>query len=562
MTLPMFPAGPLPVQIPTKKLRPYQERAIRILRMHFELGKRRVLAVGPTGLGKMVLIANITRSSNLPTLFVAHRRELINQCVDQLAACGITQVGVMRGDDDRVDPSASTQVCSIQTLMRRDKPFQGQRVLIHIDEAHRSGSDSYIDHVFRAYPDAYILGWTATPVRLDLRPLGGELFEVLEVVATYEELFKKPDWLVRPIAFSTDFKPDLSRVRISGTDYDEEQLGELMHSDRLEGNIIAHWKKWANKYPQEGVAKWTEGDYRRTLVFAVNIAHSESLAARFEKEGARTAHLDGTTRGEVRAAILSDLAAGKLDVVCNCNVLLEGVDIPEIKCVAHARPTRSITLWRQSCGRPMRPWKGVIPLILDHADNWDRLGCPFEDLQWSLTDKPHRRSGRLPMKLCKGCFAYCEPGRALCPYCGREFRREDNPTIPRETSGDLVERMAESDDLKRAFFARQVDTARARGFRPGYASALYRERYGAWPPDEWSEKVKNEYAQDKAWQERMARRLKKKEEREAREKREEEALSAPLDPNPLEPSELEDQLAGTREAIDGDETFADWWEKQ
>ena len=557
MTLPLWPTSPV-ADLPTKKLRIYQERGKRLLRMHIEQGKRRILAVGPTGLGKMVMIADITKSSSIPTMFVAHRMELIDGCAAQIAAAGLTNFGVMRGSDERVDPNAATQICSIQTLARRDKPFLGREVLIHIDEAHRAGSDSYIEHIFQAYPQAFIIGWTATPVRLDQRPLGGDLFEVIEVISTYHELLKNPDWLATPLAFATPFEmPDLSKVRVSGSDFDDDALAAVMHNDRLEGNILTHFSKWANKYPDpKHPGKFTTGDYRRTFVFACNIAHSESLAAKFEACGFKTVHVDGKTPEHLRRAALADLGAGRIAVVCNCNVLLEGVDVPEAKCVVHARPTQSITLWRQSCGRIMRPWNRVTPIIIDHAGNWDRLGCPFEDLHWSLTNKPSRIRGKLPMKVCKGCYAYIENTRILCPYCGYEFKKEDQPKIPGETDEELTLRQAEPDEIKKAFFWRQVVQAKTQGFRPGYASAIFKDRYGAWPPREWSDKVKAEYEIDAAWKAALERRLKKKEARQKVERAEEEAMQK---------SKLEEQLEGTIEAMDPvheEETFSEWWKNQ
>jgi hypothetical protein len=128
------------------------------------------------------------------------------------------------------------------------------------------------------------------------------------------------------------------------------------------------------------------------------------------------------------------------------------------------------------------------------------------------------------MKLCKVCFAYCEPGRLTCPFCGAEFPVRDPREMPAETTAELVARQGEPDALKADFFARQVTQAKLHGFKPGYASALFKERYGAWPPREWGDKVKAEFDKDKIWQDSLERRLKKKAAREAQEKKESEAV--------------------------------------
>lgn len=529
MTLPLFDSPALMQGAVPKTLRPYQARGIRDIRALVLMGKKRILCVAPTGAGKMFVIANIIKSATLFVLFVAHRKEIIDQCASQLAGQGITNVGVIRASDARFNPSASVQVASIATLARRDKPFVGKPVIIIIDEAHRAASDSYAE-LLSHYPDAIVLGFTATPVRLDGRPLGGDLFEELVQLATYAELLKNPDWLVAPDVFAGSEKVDVSGVRKSGYDFDERQLGDVMRDSRLEGDVVQTWLKRAHMHPvfnEKGLrapVKLVEGERRRTILFAVNVEHSLSLAGKFERAGVRAAHLDGSTPESEREAMLGDLASGRLEVVCNCLVAVEGLDIPEIKCVSHVRPTQSVTLWRQTVGREMRPWRGVVPLLLDHAGNFDRLGCPFEDVVWSLKDRPKRAKGQEPMRKCPACGGYCGLSKLTCPHCGAELPRAA-PGALAETDDELKQRQTEPEALKWAFFWRQVVMAKSKGFKPGFASAIYKEHYGSWPPRHWSEKIKSDFATDALWQNLLERRLARKAHREEQARREEQALS-------------------------------------
>jgi DNA repair protein RadD len=573
VSLPLFGSTALMQDKPPKKLRPYQSRALVEVRTRVLLGKKRILCVSPTGSGKTVLLAAIIKSATLPVLFVAHRKEILDQCVRQLANQGITHVGVIRGNDARYDPSASVQVGSIATLTRRDKPFLGKQVIVIIDECHRSASDSYVE-LLSHYPDAIVLGFTATPIRLDGRPLGGDLFEEIVQVATYAELLKHPEWLVAPDVFAGSEVADLSRVRKSGSDFDEDQLAQVMRADRLEGNVVETWLKRAHLHPvfNKGVrvpGKFTEGERRRTIVFAVNIEHSLSLAERFGRAGVRVAHLDGNTPEPERDRILSDLASGRLEVVTNCLVAVEGIDIQEIKCVVSARPTMSMTAWRQQCGREMRPWCGVVPLLLDHAGNFDRLGCPFEDVVWSLKDRPKRVGGQEMQRKCPACGGYVGVSRTVCPHCGAEIPRQERPLS--ESDGELRERQTEPEALKWAFFWRQVVMAKSKGFKPGFASAIYKDRYGSWPPRHWSEKIKVDFATDGLWQSLLERRLQRKAQREAQEAREERALSETAASE--EVSEVELAMERTVEAFDmpiddvpvveqdrGESPFSDWLE--
>lgn len=503
MTLSLFPGEPIPTKPPIA-LRPYQDKGIVRIR-ELAWTKRRILVVGPCAMGKMFLVANIFRTATCAGLFVCHRQELINQCVRELARQGITQVGVIRADDERTNAAHTIQVASVQTLARRDKP---PAKLIFIDEAHRSLSDQYEEHVFNAYPDAIIIGLTATPVRLDGRPMGSR-YDHLEIITTYQELLKNPDWLVAPDIYSAPIVADLSGVQTVGSDYDETQLAEVMSQQVLVGQLLDHWLKLAHLHPVfhdgERTGKVVEGERRRTFIFAVNIAHSESICERFEKAGVRIAHLDGKTPDAQRKAMLRDLETGKLEAISNCNVLLEGTDIVPAKCVAHARPTQSLVLHRQSCGRIFRPWQGVIPLILDHASNFDRHGAPHEDLHWSLTNRPRRISSQAPAKICRGCFAYVPSGRLTCPYCGYVFP-EGSMKTPQETHAELLLRSTDPEDMKKQFFDKMVGIARARGFKPGFASAKFKERYGTWAPYAWSDPVKSGFLSDEFWQKNFQRR--------------------------------------------------------
>jgi hypothetical protein len=50
------------------------------------------------------------------------------------------------------------------------------------------------------------------------------------------------------------------------------------------------------------------------------------------------------------------------------------------------------------------------------------------------------------------------------------------------------------------YFNMMVQKARAKGYKPGFASAKYKGRYGAWPPWHWSEEIKASFASDPEWQ--------------------------------------------------------------
>ena len=146
-------------------LRPYQSAAIQKVREKLRAGAKRIVLIAPTGSGKTVMGADMIRTALLKSsrsLFLAHRKELIDQTHKKLAQFGVA-AGVIMANDKRHDPWLPVQVASVQTLVNRlDKKPDVQ--IIIVDECHHAMSDTYIK-ILDAYPNATIIGLTATPWR-------------------------------------------------------------------------------------------------------------------------------------------------------------------------------------------------------------------------------------------------------------------------------------------------------------------------------------------------------------------------------------------------------------
>src|SRR5262249_20703546 len=175
---------------------------------------------------------------------------------------------------------------------------------------------------------------------------------------------------------------------------------------------VTHWHKF--------------GECRRTVAFAVNVAHSLHLRDEFVKSGVHCEHLDGETPKDERDVILARLASGETEVVSNCMVLIEGFDCPDIGCIVLARPTKKMGLFRQMIGRGLRPAHGKSDcIILDHSGAVFMHGLPEDPVKWMLdperraTSPAHtarltRHNGQLLE--CSQCSALRLPGQA-CPHC-------------------------------------------------------------------------------------------------------------------------------------------------
>jgi superfamily II DNA or RNA helicase len=401
-------------------LRDYQTRDHAKIRAALEAA-RSVVYVSPTGSGKTRVTCRLIDEdveAGKRVGFIAHRKELIDQCSKRLNDHSIAHGIIMRGHAPDYDHAV--QVASIQTLVRREAPALD---ILYVDEAHHAPSDSY-QGIISAYPNLVsLVGLTATPCRLDGRGLG--CFQEMVIGSTAAEL-TQDGWLV-PAKVYAPSRPDLTGVHTRAGDYIAAELQAAMDKPKLTGDIIQHWFKLA-----EGM---------RTVVYASGVTHSRKIVDEFIARGVPAAHLDATTKKTERERILNDLEAKRLLVVSNCGILTEGWDCPSVACIILARPTKSLALYLQMVGRALRPSPDkTYCLVLDHAGATLRHGFVTEDREWTLDGaaKPKKpKDDSQSVRLCLNCYNVYESSLGACPEC-----KWAPPVKAREVKsegGDLVE---------------------------------------------------------------------------------------------------------------------------
>jgi DNA repair protein RadD len=466
------------------ELRPYQIEVIGEVQEVVAAGHRRLILVVPTGGGKTVVSSEIVKGAvadGQNVLVLAHTREIIRQTSLKLYGYeiehGIIAAGLVEHSDRPV------QVASIQTLWSRAMLRGTMRLppadLLIIDEAHHCPATSY-RKIVASYPNAIVLGLTATPCRGDGRGLGG-IFDVIVESPQVPELIKQ-GFLVKTRVFAP-VDPDLTGVGTSRGDYIEHQLAGAMDRNDLVGDIIGHWHRY--------------GERRKTVCFAVSVAHSAHICNEFKKSGVRAEHVDGSTPKAERDAILARLASGETELVTNCMVLTEGWDLPEVSCCILARPTKKMGLFRQMIGRVLRPAPGKRnAIVLDHSGAVFRHGFVEDPVEWTLdegeraTSPAHtaRLNGGSRSRLveCKACGSVRTAGEP-CEHCGWYPKPPPDAVVFRD--GDLVAvdrnscRPIESSDphVRMRWHAMLAHIGNERGYKPGWASYKFKERFGMWP---------------------------------------------------------------------------------
>jgi DNA repair protein RadD len=461
----------------------FQRKAVADFEAAVARGKKRVAFVAPTGGGKTVIAAEAirrAREQGQHVLVLAHRREIIAQTHKKLSDQGIRAGIIQAGVDPR--PLEPVQVASIGTLWSRAFLSDAMQLppanLLVIDECHHATARTY-KKIIEAYPDAILLGLTATPCRGDGRGLGGIFEEMIETpqVAELIEL----GHLVKSRVYAP-VDPDLRGVDSRSGDYVEGQLADRMDQPKLVGDVVSHWHKF--------------GERRKTVVFAVNVAHSIHLREEFCRSGVRAEHIDGSTPGDERDASLARLESGEIEVVTNCAVLTEGWNMPEVGCCILARPTKKMGLYRQMVGRVIRAAPGKSDaIILDHSGAVYRHGRPEDPVVWTLdpdrfagnpTHPARQQESGSRLVECTQCTALRVGGQP-CPHCGfMPVRPAQYVAIADGELGLLKNGKASSayDPTERARWHGMLTViGHARGYKmPGWASVQFKEKFGAWPP--------------------------------------------------------------------------------
>jgi DNA repair protein RadD len=389
----------------------------------------RIIIQLETGGGKTVLVLEPIRLAHerkKRVLFACRGRELVKQADAHLWEWGIPHGIIMAGEDTA---PANIQLCSKDTLLswvkRRQKIPMPEADLVIIDECHETYAKGW-QWILEQYPNAVVLGLTATPVRADGRNLGDIWKGMVQGISTSKLIDGK--WIVSTKVFAP-YRPDLTGVPTSNGDYAQKPLAARMDKFDLVGDIVSHWKQLA--------------DNRRTIAYASSIDHALHICQEFIKEGVRAEHLDGTTELSERDAILKRLADGETTVVTSVGVLIQGVDLPSVSCAIDAQPTKSFGRARQKWGRIKRPFPGKeYAIVLDHAGNIYRHGHPDMDIDWQLDpgakiqDKVAKQVQAAPPIVCPKCHAVFSGSRE-CPNCGLEMKRQ--PKERKSKGGQLVE---------------------------------------------------------------------------------------------------------------------------
>ena len=376
-------------------LRDYQQNLYVNIRKAFKEGAKGVCAVLPCRAGKSYIMAKIAQDAskkNSKVLILAHRNSLLNQHRELFENLEIDNSNV------RIE-SVFTEVNHLGE--------HGNVDLIIIDEAHLSGASSY--QKVCEYYDCLRILFTATPARLDGKPLN--LADKMIIGITAKELIQRGN-ISDYNYYAPDLNIDFGSIKKTAGDFNNKQLGETMGTKKIYGDILKYYNKLAKD--------------KQAIAYCVNIQHSKEVCEMFNNNNIPAKHMDSHTPEKERESILNDFKEGKFKILCNCNLISEGITLPSAEAGLLLRPTLSLTLYIQQAMRCLTPNESKNAVIIDYVNNVDRHGMPTQERDWSLDTKVkeycnENDDGTLKLRVCQECFSTFETA-PVCPYCGAEYQ--------------------------------------------------------------------------------------------------------------------------------------------
>jgi DNA repair protein RadD len=389
------------------ELRGYQQEARGVV----VDGVGDTLIQAPTGAGKTIIFSKCLEhfaGNGLRCLVLAHRGELVRQAADKLEKATGIKCGVFSAYLKRKD-FASITVASIQSLANCKDELDFDIVII--DECHRvpdKGKGSQYEAVLRKL-DARIIGFTATPYRLDSGLIYGEgqWWPRLDFQIPLRQLISEGhlvDYAHKTTVATKKIIKELKQVKTTAGEYNEKQSSELMSQSQNVHSI-----------------KNTVQDEKSIVVFCVNIAHAEAIGDILDDYSIVHSRMKADERDEN----LRRFDAGETRWMLNVGVLTEGWDCTRVDCIVLARPTKSTALYVQMVGRGLRLHPGKQKCIIyDIVGNYHQFG--FVDDPMIVTDEG-RGEGEAKPKVCLECFSVVPANAKTCPDCGFEFVKEEEP---------------------------------------------------------------------------------------------------------------------------------------
>jgi len=355
------------------KLRDYQKKAVDA-GIEIITSKKNGVLVLPTASGKSLIIAEIVKKSKKKTIILQPTKEILEQNLEKLKAFGMVDVGVFSASMGKKTVGKIT-VATIGSIIKHKEKF-AEFELIVIDECDLVNSKGGQYENFINSLGVPVIGMTATPYRMRyyknsfgnnepvvesrfLTRTRPRIFSTISHITQIPDMFK--EGYLCPIKYEAENTYDSTKIKSNSTGQGYVDSALLKYN--TDQDIIS-----------KAVKAVRESNAKHKLIFMNFREESERVIEQLAQLNIRCEEISGITKKHDRERILRDFKAGETNVV-NVGVLVAGYDFPELDHIIFARPTKSLRLYSQICGRGLRiaPDKKYC-IITDLCDNVNRFG--------------------------------------------------------------------------------------------------------------------------------------------------------------------------------------------
>ena len=327
-------------------------------------------------------------------LVLTHRQELLDQTKALFDANGI-----------------NARFSMVLTEANRLGQYETPRLII-VDEAHLSRANSWVKVL--DYYNTSVASFTATPIRLDGKPLG-DVYDTLVTGPSVKYLIE--NHCLSPFEYYAPTVVETDGMRVQAGDYVIKDLEQLMTDRAIYSDVLKSWERLAKG--------------KKTIAYCVSVKHARETAEMFRNAGYPAEAIDGGMSPQKRKEIMDDFREGRLLILCNCAIISEGVSIDDVSCCLLLRATESHALFWQQGMRAMRYSPGKVATIIDCVGNYTRNPLFDADVEWSLKQSVKKQKrfdeeGNFYVRMCPNCFMTFKTA-PRCPHCGSEY-----PLHPRE----------------------------------------------------------------------------------------------------------------------------------
>lgn len=474
--------------MPAKILRPRQIKFKNDIREAFIKRFRRILAIAPCGFGKTPTLVEIVLDAlkkGKKILFIVHRVEIINHCSDDLLECGLEHGIIFTPikhkentkrkrknpiPNSKFNLSLPVQLSSWQTLKNKSADIFIPDLIIY-DEAHRSVAEGPMK-VLARYPNAKLIGFTATPYRSDGQGLG-QLYDCLVESCQISDLIKE-ELLVNPEYYVCS---NLEAEKVLTENLTELEASEIEAEIIIKADIVRNFKNICGN--------------EQCCVFCPTVERAEEVAKKFEAAGFKTGVIEATTPKKKREQLLKDFSEKKFQIILNASLLSEGWNYPELGCVILLRNLNSRMFWKQAIGRVMRTHPNKKKAyVLDFFNCIDKFGLIEDDEKYSLEGKVQRYKSSKPEDIFKNQYTVCINCAEIylrsnlkCSVCGVVNERDEKIIVEQIKNLEKInkETFKISKNDKQEEFSKLCEQAINKNYAPGWVNNKYRNKFGVWP---------------------------------------------------------------------------------